>query len=44
MLAVGDRIPAATVWLGPQERHTLEEVVEDGAVLLVFYPFDWSST
>ena len=45
MLAAGDRIPLdAAVWLGPTERVTLREVVEDRPVLLLFYPFDWSST
>ena len=44
MLGIGDRIPDATVWVGPREQHTIEEIVEDGAVLLLFYPFDWSST
>lgn len=44
MLAVGDRIPEATVFLGPNEPLTLHELVEDGPKLLVFYLFDWSST
>ena len=44
MLGVGDRIPQATVWVGPREQHMLEEIVEDGPVLLLFYLFDWSST
>ena len=44
MLGIGDRIPDATVWVGPREQHSIEEIVEDGPVLLLFYPFDWSST
>ena len=45
MLSVGDRIPLdATVWLGPNERVALSEVVESGPVLLLFYLFDWSAT
>ena len=44
MLGVGDRIPDATVWVGPRERHTIAEIVEDGPVLLLFYLFDWTST
>jgi hypothetical protein len=45
MLSVGDRIPLeAAVWLGPNERTPLSEVVESGPVLLLFYLFDWSST
>jgi len=41
---VADRIPEATVWVGPRERHTIAEIVEDGPVLLLFYLFDWTST
>jgi hypothetical protein len=44
MLAVGDRIPQASAWVGPREQHTMEEIVADGPVLLLFYLFDWSST
>ena len=45
MLSPGDTIPLdASVWLGPNERVTLREVVEDRPVLLLFYLFDWSST
>ena len=36
--------PQATVWVGPREQHTIEEIVEDGPVLLLFYLFDWTST
>jgi hypothetical protein len=44
VLAAGDRIPEATVFLGPNEPLTLQELVEDGPKLLVFYLFDWSAT
>jgi len=44
MLAVGERVPDVTVWVGPRERHTIREIVQDAPVLLLFYPFDWSST
>ena len=44
MLSVGDPLPEATVFLGPNEPLTLHELVEDGPKLLVFYLFDWSST
>ena len=44
MLEVGDTVPAATVFLGPGQALTLQELVDDGPKLLVFYPFDWSST
>lgn len=45
MLQVGDTVPLeASVWLGPRERVTFAEIVEDGPVLLLFYLFDWTST
>ena len=44
MLKVGDRIPEAQLFLGPNEPLTTLELVEDGPKLLVFYLFDWSST
>ena len=44
MLRIGDRIPDAQVWLGPSEPMRLQQVLEDGPVLLLFYLFDWSST
>jgi hypothetical protein len=44
MLTTGDRIPEATVFLGPNEPMTLREIVQDGPKLLVFYLFDWSAT
>jgi hypothetical protein len=44
VLAVGDRIPKATVWLGPQERTSVSDLTAGGPILLLFYLFDWSST
>lgn len=44
MLGAGDRIPEARVWLAPRETLSLEELVEEGAVLVLFYLFDWSGT
>ncbi len=44
MLSVGDPVPEATVFLGPNEPVTMPELVEDGPKLLLFYLFDWSST
>jgi peroxiredoxin len=44
MLAVGDQIPDATVWLAPQEPVSLREFVADAPALFLFYLFDWSST
>ena len=44
MLERGDTVPEARVFLGPGQPMTIQELVEDGPKLLVFYPFDWSST
>jgi hypothetical protein len=44
VLGVGDQLPAATVFLGPNEPLTLRDLVLDGPKLLVFYLFDWSAT
>ena len=44
MLSAGDRIPEATVWLGPREQVSVRELVADGPMLFLFYLFDWSST
>jgi hypothetical protein len=44
VLAVGDSIPTARVWLAPRDELTLEDLVEEGPVLLFFYLFDWSGT
>ena len=44
MLEIGDRIPAATVWSGPNRAEQLTGMVTEGSCLFVFYLFDWSST
>ena len=44
MLQAGDRVPDATVHLGPGEPLTFIDLVQDGPKLVVFYLFDWSST
>jgi hypothetical protein len=44
MLGVGDQIPEALVWTTPQESATLQQLVADGPILLLFYLFDWSAT
>ena len=43
MLAVGDKVPDALVWTTPRESATVEQLVAEGPILLVFYLFDWSS-
>jgi peroxiredoxin len=44
VLGVGDRIPSVSVWTTPREQVRIDELNGDGAVLLLFYLFDWSST
>ena len=44
MLAVGNRIPDATVWTAPREQRRLMELVAERPALFLFYLFDWSST
>lgn len=44
MLGAGDRVPDARVWTTPQESATVAEIAAEGAMLLLFYLFDWSST
>ena len=44
MLEPGQPIPDAMVWTAPREVASIREIVSDGAALLVFYLFDWSST
>ncbi len=44
VLAEGQAIPEAQVWLGPRETVALSEIVAEGPALFFFYLFDWSST
>jgi hypothetical protein len=44
VLAPGDRVPDATVWLAPREQVTVAELVEDRSALFIFLLFAWSST
>jgi hypothetical protein len=44
VLAVGDGIPEAQVWLAPREPILLRDLVEEGPVVILFYLFDWSGT
>ena len=44
MLAPGDRVPDATVWLAPREQATIADLVKDRSALFVFLLFAWSST
>ena len=44
MLTVGERAPEAQLWIAPREPITLADLHGEGAILLFFYLFDWSST
>jgi hypothetical protein len=44
VLATGDRVPEATVWLAPRESATVAELVQDRSALFFFFLFAWSST
>ena len=44
MLSTGDRIPDVDVWLAPREGVSLQDLVSEGAILVLFYLFDWSGT
>ena len=44
MLASGDQVPDATVWLAPRETARIPELVDDAAALFAFFLFAWSST
>jgi len=44
VLALGDPVPEATVWLAPRERTTCRDLVAGGHGLFLFFLFAWSST
>jgi len=44
VLEAGDPIPDVQVWLAPREAVSLRDLVSEGAVLVLFYLFDWSGT
>ena len=44
MIAVGEAVPAACVWLTPRDVVELHELAEGSPYVLLFYLFDWSST
>ena len=43
-IGVGDTIPELTVMLESREQTSLDALVAEGPILLLFYLFDWSST
>jgi hypothetical protein len=44
MLAPGDLVPDATVWMAPREPTTISALVQDAPALFLFFLFAWSST
>ena len=44
MIANGEPVPAACVWLTPRDVVELHELAEGTPYVLLFYLFDWSST
>jgi hypothetical protein len=44
VLSIGDVIPDARVWIGPQEPVSLRGLAAERPLLLLFYLFDWSAT
>ncbi|HEU4449858.1 MAG TPA: hypothetical protein VFR63_07760 [Gaiellaceae bacterium] len=44
MIAPGEPVPDARVWSSTRESVRLPELAAEGAFLLLFYLFDWSST
>jgi len=42
LLAPGDQVPDATVWLAPRETTQVTELVDEAAALFVFFLFAWS--
>jgi hypothetical protein len=44
VLAAGDQVPDATVWLAPRQPATIADLVEDRAALFVFFLFAWSKS
>jgi hypothetical protein len=44
MLAIGERVPEATVWMAPREPTTIQALVQEASALFLFFLFAWSST
>ena len=45
MIGAGDKAPlGAVVWTTPRERASIQDLLHDRPLLLLFYLFDWSST
>ena len=44
MLAPGDRVPDASIWLAPREPGTTMSLAEDAPTLFVFFLFAWAKS
>jgi hypothetical protein len=44
MLAPGDQVPDAIVWVAPREPTRIPKLVDDAPALFLFFLFAWSST
>jgi hypothetical protein len=44
VLAIGQRVPEATVWMAPREPTTIADLVAETPALFLFILFAWSST
>ena len=44
MIAPGEPVPVATVWLTSKEPTTLPDLLAGAPALLLFYLYDWSPT
>jgi hypothetical protein len=42
MLAPGDQVPDATVWMAPREPMRIPELVDGAPALFLFFLFAWS--
>jgi hypothetical protein len=44
LIATGEPVPRARVWLTPRDEVELGDLAEGSPYILLFYLFDWSST
>jgi hypothetical protein len=44
VIAPGEPVPAARVWLTPRDDTELRDLAESSPCLFLFYLFDWSGT
>ena len=44
MLAPGDQVPDATVWLAPREPTKIAQLVDEAPALFLFFLFAWAKS